>query len=191
MTDPVHLSTGSGASGGGPIDGVTALACALRAPLFAVTAVGVSVAAHVAAGGAFPGGVVLGLLLALVGLGFCAVVRRELSAGSLLVALGCVEAFLHIALGLAVNGGTHHTGSWPAMVAAHALADVAAVVWLRAGEAAAARLLRHLLPVLRRAVPAVPDVAPRPVPPAASRTPRPRRLVVLDLDARRGPPLPV
>lgn len=189
VTDPVQLSTGSAASGGGLLDGVTGVACALRAPVFAVTAIGVSVAGHVAAGGALPGGVVMGLLLSLVGLGHCALVRRELSVTALLVALGGVQLFLHVALSLEAHGGTHHQGSWPAMVAAHVVADVAGVVWVRAGEAAAARLLRHLLPVLRWARPAVPDVAPRPAPPAASRMPRPRRLVVLDVDPLRGPPL--
>lgn len=197
MTDPLRLCAGSVVSGAGPLDGVRAVACAVRAPAFAVTAVGVSVAGHVAAGGVLPGGVALGLLLALVGLGFSALVRRELSVVALLVALGGVQAFLHVALGLAAQsemhhqGGMHHQGSWQAMLAVHLLADVVAVAWLRAGEAVAGRLLRHLLPVLRRSVSAVPDVAPRPVPPTASRPPHRRRLVVLAVDARRGPPLTV
>ena len=73
---------------------------------------------------------------------------------------------------------------------AHAFAGLAVAVWLRRGEAATWRAVRRLLPRLSFPTP-LPDAVPAPLPAIAAEVRPPVPAVVLLVDRRRGPPLPV
>jgi hypothetical protein len=156
---------------------------ALRVPLFTVATTGLSVFAHVSAGGRPPGWATLALLLAVVGLLGRAMAPCEQSLPRLLGTMLWVQVAIHLALsrggsrGAVVAVGCHtgpvtadpalppgstgahhslHGSLW--MWLAHAVAALAVAAWLRRGEAASWRALRRVVARLQ------PRVRPLPIP---------------------------
>ncbi|KAA9107510.1 hypothetical protein [Microbacterium rhizomatis] len=117
---------------------------------------------------------------------FHAILSLDLS-GSAAASSGHVHA---LAVASEIATGDSHTGAAPGMWMAHVVAAICTVlVWGRGERAARAlwELVRSpfrlvLVPISARPVAAAPAVAVRPIPPS-------RRLAVLSVMRRRGPPV--
>jgi hypothetical protein len=186
----------------GPLAGRLRLA---RVGVLGLSAYGLALGAHVAAGGAAPGwpvSVMLATLLGVLGVAFTA---RRRGIGTLLAVLVATQAVLHglfslleaPAAGCSMLTTGHHTvtavcgsaGSWAMllpsvpMLLAHLLATVATAWLLARGEAWLWRTLRR---VLNAGSPRRPASVPRV--PAPGPEPEPGLTVRLWADAPRGPP---
>lgn len=200
---------------GGDLDPVGAFALNLRAPVFALSAVLLSVAAHIAGGGGVPGSGTIGLLVVAVALVFRTLVRRELSLVRVMLGVVVAQIGLHVVLaaghanhptGRAMGHPSGHpTGRAMEHAASHAIAGLpdevlmplthvaAAVVlawWLHRGEVAVWRGARHLILTLLQ-LPAAVRVERSTVHRRTRTGPRPAGPLVLVIGAhpRRGPPL--
>lgn len=185
----------------------------LRAGLFAVVCVAVSLAVHMLAGGGAvvaPG--VLAATVALTAAGAYALAGRQRGFGSLLVACFAAQYGMHRIFGLAVAGPyeTHHMpaalessahqhggGLWQdaAMLLLHTMTAVVSAWWLHREECALATLL-HLLATSAAGLWArlAPTLTPVAVPECV-RPPVPGRSGTATVNllaatvSRRGPPL--
>jgi hypothetical protein len=180
------------------------------------TVFALAIGAHLAGGGAVPGGLGLAVLASLT-LAWCAVLAQwRLRVSTLLPAAVGWQWCLHQALSLTsapaaavaslpghashtgsvgsllvAASATHHHGASPPMLATHAVATVATVVLLVATEHGAERASQRL----RWALPVLLGIVGPPVRPARMRTAvppaprRPRIAWVLGTVGSRGPPL--
>jgi hypothetical protein len=186
----------------------------VRALTVAAMAVGLVVAAHVAACGRLPPLPVTGCGAALAARVCWGVASRRMSMRRLAGLVLCVQAGLHVAFavtapgaGSAVGHGSHHGAhggagvdllpGGPAMALAHLCAALLLALWLAAGERLVWRVARGASAVMRRAagrsrrrrVCPVCPAPPRPAPPVRPR-PRVRGLVgLVHVVVRRGPPV--
>lgn len=116
-----------------------------RASAVAFCVVGLSLLAHVVAGGHPPEPMTLLLVTAAVAAYGGALTRDRLGLTELLVVLGAGQVLLHLVFML---GSGHHAGG-PVMLAAHGLATIAIALGLAHGERAAWGLWCWLRPRLR------------------------------------------
>ncbi|MFC4591585.1 MFS transporter [Sphaerisporangium corydalis] len=171
-----------------------------RTAAFAVVCLGLSVTAHVVAGGTVSPSLALGVL-ALVTAAVLPLSGRERAAGVILPVLAGLQVVLHLVFSMAHTVGTTggasgfaphvHSGLVPGlgMLVAHGWAVVLTALWLARGEAALWGLLRRLGARLVRALLLL--TVPERVRPAVSRAagPRaPRPAVLRHVVSRRGPP---
>lgn len=164
---------------------------ALRSCVFGVITVGLTLLAHVAAGGAFPAPAALLVLLLVTAAAGMPVLRRRLGPTPLVVMMGGAQAVLHpVFEGLATMDPAGHTGHGTAslMLGAHMAAGVLAVLLVTALDPALRALgVRSARLPIRLGVVRVAPVAPLLPPPADDEvvvTPR----VVARPAPRRGPP---
>lgn len=132
----------------------------LRAAAIAWSVVGVSLIAHLSAGGDSPGAITFLLSLAGVFGYSVALTRSRVSATELMIALAAGQLVLHTVFMLP---GGHHAGGLP-MLAAHIAATVTLTVVLAHGERAAWALWcwlrpRLMLPAFRLGIPRVAPAA--------------------------------
>lgn len=126
----------------------------VRAAVIACCIVGLSLAAHVSAGGRVPGVAILVGSGVIVAAYAGALTRNRLSLGELAGALGAGQVVLHTAF---MTAGGGHSGGLE-MIAGHAVATVLLALVLARGEDAAWALWCRLLPRL-----VVPTAPARPV----------------------------
>ncbi|GAA3155129.1 hypothetical protein GCM10010466_52600 [Planomonospora alba] len=167
-----------------------------RAAVFAVVCLGLSVAAHLFAGGRVSGAGALGGL-ALAFAAAAALSGRERTPAVIVPLLAGLQAAGHVVFsltgGAAPAAAPHtHSGLLPAlgMLAMHGWAAVLVSLWLARGEAALWALLRRLPVRLRRVLRV--HAVPEPVPFFAVRAAEPRALrpaLLRHAVRRRGPPV--
>lgn len=189
---------------------------AVRAGVFAVVCVAVSLAVHVLAGGALVRPGVLGATIALTAVGAYLLAGRQRGFAGLLAACFAAQYGMHRVFSLAVAeamphdivmpappgaspmpGHGHGGGFWPdvAMLLLHALTAVVSAWWLEREEAALATLL-HLLAASALGLWArlAPSLAPSVAVPGCARPPVPERAgtalarLLAATVSRRGPP---
>lgn len=171
----------------------------VRATVVGLSATGLALMGHLAAGGARPPGGQLGLVILAVLVVSRVLSVRRWTVGPLLAVLLGSQALFHVAFGGPghVHGGEHMTGgstmpghSGPLMLVGHGLAALLTAMLLRRGE----DWLWGLVALLARAWRVVRVAAEQPVPAARSRAMSRSGGVPAALDllehavARRGPP---
>jgi hypothetical protein len=167
-----------------------------RAIVFAGTAVGLGVVAHVLGGGATPRlGLVLFLAVVCGVLWSAAAGAVEQTVPRLLAGVVAVQLALHVALLGQEHGGHHQAGAGHPLttsaLAGHLVASLALAWWLRTGERAVWSATRRLVGRLLAAAP-WPRLAfvDRRAPTPFTRIVAPPPAGAVLLPARRGPPAP-
>jgi hypothetical protein len=161
----------------------------VRSAAFAFSAVGLSLGAHVTAGGEVPIVPHLLLLVALVEAASARFACRPRGPVATAVALLAAQAVLHAAFMLAAPTHVAHVDHLPSppMLAAHGITATVLAVVLAHGERLITRVARALVPVaLLR--PFQPLPVSRPVTATAIDVPRLRLAATLHDLSRRGPP---
>lgn len=164
---------------------------ALRSTVLGVITIGLTLLAHVAAGGVTPAPAALAILVLVTAAAGMPLLRRRLRPMPLVLVMGGAQALLHpVFEGLATPDPGGHTGHGPptVMLGAHVIAGVLAVLLVTALDPAVQCLgARRARLRVRLGLVRVAPVGPAPrVPRPDDRPPTPR--VLASPAPRRGPP---